>query len=513
MLPLYTREEMREVDRAASERYGIPSIALMESAGARATDVLHNDYAGKLSQVLIVGGEGQNGGDGWVVARHLASSGLRPKCVLIGSEDRVRGDARVNLSALQALGVSLLVLQGEAVEQLGQLVEAASLVVDALFGTGLSRNVEGQYARAIELLNQARVPICALDLPSGVDANTGQVLGCAVLATSTVTFAGHKRGLHQYPGVAHAGAVTCVGIGAQQPDDSHVSLIEHCDVASLLARAAGDSHKGTRGHVLAIAGSRGKTGAAVLSALGAMRAGAGLVTIAADAQTQSVLEYKVLELMTARFDEGAPLASLLTLAEGKASALVGPGFGVDDGRRELARSLARELPVPTVLDADALTALGTDLEQLRDARAPRILTPHPAEAARLLGRSTAAVQADRYGAARELAARSGQVAVLKGARTVIATPEGALRICRAGTPALGVAGTGDVLAGVLSALVARERAHAAAWAGVLIHALAGEIAAESDRGMLASEVAHAIPRALERIRQTGRPDDASAADA
>lgn len=513
MIPLYTREEMREVDRAAVRDFGIPSIALMESAGARATDVLRRDYAGRLEAVLVVGGEGQNGGDGWVVARHLFTSGYAPTCVLIGSDERVRGDARVNLAALRALGVPVSVWSGEAVEQLAPLVQAASLVVDALFGTGLGRTVDGHFARAIGLLNQARVPICALDVPSGVDANTGQVLGCAVLASSTVTFAGHKRGLHQYPGVTHAGAVTCVGIGAKLPEASRVHLIEDRDVAALIAPATGDSHKGTRGHVLAIAGSRGKTGAAILSALGAMRAGAGLVTIAADAETQGVLEHKVLELMTARFDEGAPLASLLALAEGKASALLGPGFGVDAARSELARSLARELPIPTVLDADALTALGTDLAQLREARAPRVLTPHPAEAARLLGRSTAAVQADRYAAAEELAARSGQVAVLKGARTVIATPEGALRICRAGTPALGVAGTGDVLAGVVSALVARERAHAAAWASVLIHALAGEIAAESDRGMLASEVAHAIPRALERIRQSGRPDDAFAADA
>jgi NAD(P)H-hydrate epimerase len=499
MIPLYTREEMHEVDRAASGDYGIPSIALMESAGARATDVLHRDYASKLAHVLVVGGEGQNGGDGWVVARHLRSQGLVPTCVLIGSDERVRGDARVNLAALRALGVSVLVLGGHAVEQLALLVQQASLVVDALFGTGLSRNVEGHFARTIELLNQARVPICSLDIPSGVDANRGQVLGCAVWATSTVTFAGQKRGLHQFPGVAHAGRVTCVSIGAKLPDGPRVGLIEDRDVAALLVPAAGDSHKGTRGHVLAIAGSRGKTGAAILAALGAMRAGAGLVTIAADPETQRVLEHKVLELMTAQFDAAAPLASLLTLAEGKASALLGPGFGLDDARRELATSLARELPIPCVLDADALTALGTDLEQLREARAPRILTPHPTEAARLLGRSTDAVQADRYGAASELAVRSGQVVVLKGARTVIATPEGALRICRAGTPALGVAGP--------------ERAHAAASAGVQIHALAGEIAAESDRGMLASEVAHAIPRALERIRRSGQPDDASAADA
>jgi NAD(P)H-hydrate epimerase len=339
------------------------------------------------------------------------------------------------------------------------------------------------------------------------------VLGTAVLARSTITFAGHKRGLHQYPGVAQAGVVTCVGIGAKLPDDPRVGLIETSDVARLLAPAQGDSHKGTRGHVLAIAGSRGKTGAAVLSALGAMRAGAGLVTIASDEETQRVLEHKVLELMTEAFDAASPLVSLLALAEGKAAALLGPGFGLSDARRQLARSLACELPIPCVLDADALTALGGELELLREARAPRILTPHPGEAGRLLGRSTAAVQADRYGAASELAKRSGQVAVLKGARTVIATPEGALRICRAGTPALGVAGTGDVLAGVLSSLLAREGAYAAAWAGVQIHALAGELAAQSDRGMLASEVAHAIPRALERIRQTRDPDGSLAANA
>jgi len=513
MIPLYTREEMREVDRAASEHYGIPSIALMESAGARATDALCRQHPGQLGQVLVVGGEGQNGGDGWVVARHLFAAGYRPRCVLVGAEARVRGDARINLAALRALGVELSVLADQAIEQLAPLLTQATLVVDALFGTGLARPVEGQFARAIALINAAGVPVCALDLPSGVDANSGQVLGTAVAASSTVTFAGHKRGLHQFPGVALAGVVTSVGIGAKLPDDPRVGLIESDDVARLLAPAAGDSHKGTRGHVLVIAGSRGKTGAAVLAALGAMRAGAGLVTIAADEETQRVLEHKVLELMTAQFDQVSPLASLLALAGGKAAALLGPGFGLSDARRQLARSLARELPIPCVLDADALTALDGDLELLREAGAPRILTPHPGEAARLLGRSTADVQADRYGAASELARRSGQVAVLKGARTVIATPEGALRICRAGTPALGVAGTGDVLAGVLSSLIAPEGAYAAAWAGVQIHALAGELAAETDRGMLASEVAHAIPRALAQIRQSRRPDGASAANA
>ncbi|MDB4973859.1 MAG: epimerase / dehydratase [Myxococcaceae bacterium] len=500
MIPLFTREQMRDVDRAASERYQVPSLLLMENAGAHATAHLRRLYPGQLERALIIGGEGQNGGDGWVVARQLLALGFSPTCVLIGDEARVSGDARINLAALRALGASFRSLPAE-VESLAEPIARATLIVDALFGTGLSRPLEGAHARVVALLAQARAPICALDLPSGIDANTGQVLGCAVRATSTVTFAGHKLGLHQYPGVEHAGTLECVGIGVPVMSEGQAGLIEPLDVAALLPPDAGDAHKGTRGHLLAIAGSRGKTGASLLAALGALRAGAGLVTLAADSETQRVLEHKVLEIMTAPFDEADPLSSLLELARDKRAALLGPGFGLSAERRELARALAQQLPIPCVVDADALTALGTDLELLRDAQGPRILTPHPGEASRLLGCSIPAVQADRCRAARELSQRAGQVVVLKGARTVIASPQGELRICRAGTPALGVAGTGDVLSGVVAALSVRVAPFAAAWAGVQIHAVAGQIAAQSDRGLLASEVAHAVPRALEQLRR------------
>ena len=501
MIPLYTREEMRAVDRAASEQFRIPSIVLMENAGAGATRHLRRRYPHQLERILIVGGEGQNGGDGWVVARHLHALGLAAHCVLVGSQARVRGDAAINLAALLALGIPLTCLRdGDALDPLAAQVQAASLVVDALFGTGLTRPLEGLHARVVALMAQASAPICSLDLPSGVDANTGQVLGSAVRATSTVTFAGHKLGLHQYPGVEHAGTIERVSIGAPVKPSAKSGLIQARDVAELLPHDPGDAHKGTRGHVLAIAGSQGKTGAALLASLGALRAGAGLVTVAADPVTQRVLEHKVIEIMTAQFDEDDALASLLELATGKRAALLGPGFGLTSARRQLACALAVALPLPCVLDADALTALDGGLELLRDARGPRILTPHPGEAARLLGRSILAVQVDRCGAARELAQRSGQVAVLKGARTVIASPQGELRICRAGTPALGVAGTGDVLSGVVAALSVSVTAFAAAWAGVQIHAVAGQIAACGDRGLLASEVAGSVPRALERMR-------------
>ena len=500
MIPLFTRDEMRAIDRAASEQQHLPGLVLMENAGLGATLHILRQYESLLARVLVVGGEGQNGGDGWVVARQLRARGYTPTCVLLGDPMRVRGDARINLEALRALAVDIVTVGAGELDALVQLCGTATLIVDALFGTGLSRLIEGHHARAVEILNRSGTPICALDLPSGVDADRGGVLGVAVRARSTVTFAGWKRGLQQYPGVAHAGLIECVGIGVPIRSDADVAVIEARDVAGLLAPEAGDAHKGTRGHVVVIAGSEGKTGAALLAALGALRAGAGLVSVLADESTQHALEQKVLEVMTLRLDAADPLRSALASAEGKASAVLGPGFGLAPERRALARALALELPLPTVVDADALTAIAEDLAAIASARAPRVLTPHPGEAARLLGRPAAEVQADRFESASELARRAGQVVVLKGARTVIAAPDGRLRVSASGTPALGVAGTGDVLSGALAALLPRVSAFDAAWAAVELHARAGELAAAADRGLLASEVASALPRAFSAVR-------------
>ena len=506
MIPLFTRAEMRAIDAAATSELGLPSALLMESAGVQALDAIAAAYPACLDRVLILGGEGQNGGDGWVVARHLRARGLTPRCLLLGDPSRVRGDAQLNLAALEKLGVAVTAIDEASFAALEAQLAGASLVVDALFGTGLCRPIEGVYARAIDAVNAARaardLPVCALDLPSGIDADTGGELGHAVQADLTVTFAGHKLGLHQFPGAARAGVLVCVDIGVPATGDGQLGVIEVADLGELLAQRPADSHKGSRGHLLALAGSAGKTGAAVLSALGAMRAGAGLVTIAADAETRRALDFKVVELMTAELAAADPLQSALALAEGKGAALLGPGFGLEDDRRRLARALASALAIPCVLDADALTALAPELPKLASAAAPRVLTPHPGEAARLLGTDTRAVQADRYAAARAIALRSGHVTVLKGARTVIAAPDGRMRVCRAGTPALGVAGTGDVLSGVVAAqLTTHPDAFAAACAAVQLHAVAGEIAAISDAGMLASEVAHALPRALEQLRR------------
>jgi len=499
VIPLATREQVRALDADAIDRLGVPGLVLMENAGASAARIILERAHGSLSRVLIVGGVGQNGGDAWVVARKLLTHGVVPRCMLVGERDKVKGDAAINLSILLKLGLAV-----EAVSNAAELLTLqsaaanATLIVDGMFGTGLDRPLAGLYAEAVKRMNAGPGMRVALDLPSGIDANTGQVLGIAIEAAMTITFAAHKRGLHQHPGVRHAGELHCVDIGVPVALGDREGVLEASDVARVLKPRAADAHKGVNGHVLVIAGSPGKTGAALLSALGSLRAGAGLVTIATHAKAREALDHKVLEIMTASLDPAPDAArSALLLANGKTAAVLGPGLGVDHAAAALARELAVTLPIPCVVDADALTALSTDLEQLRTARAPRILTPHPGEAARLLGRSTQAVQADRYGAALELAHRSAQTVVLKGARTVTASPEGALRVCAAGTPALGVAGTGDVLAGLIGALLCQVPAFEAAWAAVLLHAMAGERAAIGDRGVLASEVAEATPLAMQ----------------
>jgi NAD(P)H-hydrate epimerase len=502
VIPLLSRAEVRAFDRDAIARLGVPGLVLMENAGAHAARLLRLEFPERLSQVLVLGGAGQNGGDAWVVARHLLAAGQRPRCMLLADASKLSGDARVNFDALAALG--LTVEQQPAPALVAQAAREASLIVDGLFGTGLDRPLAGPLLEVVAAINAAGVPVLALDLPSGVDADTGQVLGAAVQATLTVTFAAHKPGLHQHPGAACAGELHCVDIGVPGPPAGRRGLIEARDVAALLPPRRADAHKGSSGHVLAIAGSAGKTGAALLAATGALRAGAGLVTIASDAETRRALDHKVLELMTAEFPAQGALEALLELARGKASALLGPGFGLAAEARALACALARALPVPSVIDADALTALASEPSALRTAARDRVLTPHPGEAARLLGRSIPAIQADRLGAAHELALLTGQVVVLKGAGSVIAAPDGALRVCRAGTPALGTAGTGDVLSGIIAALLVELSAFDAALCGVELHARAGELAARSDRGLLAHEVADVYARALEQVRAEAR---------
>lgn len=494
MISLLTAEQARGLDMRAANELNVPSRVLMENAGAHATEVILQQMRDKLTRVLIACGTGQNGGDGWVVARHLCAQGYLPTVWSLGDPAQSRDDALDNYRAAQALGLDARQGLGDLTQALGQ----STLVVDALFGTGLSRPLEGLSLQAVQAINASKLPCVALDLPSGIHADTAQVCGDAIKAELTIAFAGHKRGLHQYPGVHYAGRVACVSIGMPSAMiQSDTMLMHHTALRSLLKPRPADAHKGHQGHILIVAGSPGKTGAALLTAHGAMRSGAGSVTIAPRATAFNAIETRVLECMTLELsaDPEAAARKLVEFSAGADAAVLGPGIGLDLDTQTLALRIALELSVPTVLDADALSAFSNaGIGSLAQAAGPRVLTPHPGEAARLLGCQTRDIQADRYGAAVELAKQAKHVVVLKGARSIVASPDGKMCVCAHGCAAMATAGSGDVLAGVIAAqLKHTENSWEAASLGTLLHAVAGEQAARADRGLLAHEIADAIP--------------------
>lgn len=498
MRPLFSRAESRAFDRDAVERLRVPSLLLMENAGRGAAEAILERFHDRLDLAVVVGGPGQNGGDAWVVARHLLSAGARVVSFVTVPPERITGDARVNFDALVGMGEAPRPL--ERLDELEALLARATLVVEGLFGTGLTREIQGKDRAVLEAIDAAGAPLVSLDLPSGVDADTGQILGFAPTAALTVTFLGEKRGLHQHPGRARAGEIVVAGLGVPDDVETGAWLLEAWDLAESLVARSADAHKGTAGHVALYAGSADKPGAALLAGRAALRAGAGLATLVAPPEAAHAIAPRCLELMFAPL-EGAE--ALSRSFQGKTSGVLGPGLGEDDATRAVVERVALEAPFPVCVDADGLNLLahGVGIGALRSATAPRVLTPHPKEAARLLGISTSEVQRDRYAAATRLAAESGHVAVLKGAGTVVASPDGRLAVCPRGTPALGTGGTGDVLSGIVGALLGTlEDAFEAACTAVLWHALAGEWAAATDRGLLASEVADSLPTVLRSIR-------------
>jgi NAD(P)H-hydrate epimerase len=506
---------MRRVDARAIAELGIPGPTLMENAGRGAAEALlaalpERGLRARGLRVAIVCGRGGNGGDGFVVARRLRRAGARPDVWLTASPEALRGDAAGKYHEMRRAGIRARLVEDAAA--VGPALARADVVVDALLGTGARGAPAPLIAALIEAINASGRPVVALDMPSGLPADGGPAEGPVVRAWLTPTFAAPKLGLFAEDAVETAGRVSIVPIGVPETEvarDARTFVLEAADVAALFPRRRRATHKGTYGHLLVLAGSVGKTGAAGLCGRGALRAGVGLVTIGTAASVQPVVATLSLETMTEPLPETGARSlamkardAIVALAETRDAIALGPGLGLDDETRALARTLVATLPRPMVVDADALTALADHLDLLRGAPGPRCLTPHPGEMARLLGRRVQDVQRDRLGVARAFATAYGVHLVLKGTRTLVAQPDGRVLVNPTGNPGMASGGTGDVLTGILGALLARgiDVSHAAP-AAVYLHGLAGDLAAArvGEEALIAGDVVEALPGAFRRL--------------
>ena len=514
---------MREMDRRTIEDYGVPSLVLMENAALRVVDVIAERFGPlKGKRITVVCGKGNNGGDGLAIARHLATRYAAEVMVWLTADPAgLMGDAAANYKMAEAFGLNV---QRSGSSPINSAGGGGELIVDALLGTGIKGGVTGDLASYISAMNNTAnlsgMPIVAVDVPSGLDADTGKVEGACVKATLTVTFALPKFGLMVYPGAEYVGELIVADIGMPRQvmaaDDVQVAATEAADVARWLpSRVNGrDSNKGQFGHVTVFAGSSGFVGAPTLTSEAAARTGAGLVTLAVPEGIQNALMARVSPVVMTRglaqteggtFAQAAVEAALKLAAKGTAAAL-GPGLGGPDSdeTRAFVREFVAHCPVPLVVDADALNCLALEPDRgksvVKGRTVATVLTPHPGEMGRLLGTDTKAVQADRR-AAVELAARDyGCPVLLKGARTLIADPSGRLAVNTTSNPGMATGGAGDVLSGVITALLAGKLdAWEAAVAGAYLHGLAGDLVAAAHggaAGLIATDLIDQLPTAI-----------------
>jgi ADP-dependent NAD(P)H-hydrate dehydratase / NAD(P)H-hydrate epimerase len=505
-------EQMREADRQTIEEVGIPSLVLMENAGRQVVAAMEAAFPDLLERrIAVLCGKGNNGGDGFVVARSLSQRGVDVSVFVVGTVSEIRGDARTNLEILGRLGVTVVEIADEGQWELHfSEISDHELVVDALFGTGLRSPLSGLYETAVADLNASDLPVVSIDLPSGLSADSSDLIGECVDATLTVTLAAPKLPLILPPAEVRAGEVVIADIGIppgiiEALEGSRLELLTREQIRPLLSPRPVDVHKGDFGRVLIVGGSRGKSGAAVLAALGALRAGAGLVTVATPQSVAPVVAAHAPEYMTEWLEEtsegllDARAADRVLALQADVMAL-GPGLGQGASVRAFVRHVFDGGETPLVLDADALNAFAGDAAALRGREGRDvIITPHPGEMARLVGCSVEDVQANRVGIARDFAEAHRVYVVLKGYRTLIATPDGGVFVNPTGSPGMATGGTGDVLAGMLAAWLAQLLdAEAACRLAVYVHGAAGELA-DADHGevsMTATDLVHHISDAV-----------------
>ncbi len=510
MLKLHTAEAMRQIDAAAIEGVGIPSGHLMERAGLAVSQEILDRY--DAEGAAVVTGRGNNAGDGFVVARELSSTGIDVVVLTVAETSESHREAKLNLDVLERLGIDVYPCfdaEGGPTPEAEAALELADVIVDAVFGTGFSGIAEGASAAAIDLINHAPGIVVSIDIASGVNASSGAVRGPAVFADLTVALHAAKAGHFVMPGGAFSGEVVVspIGIPPLCDHEADVFLLTEEGLEPLLVRKGVLDHKRSVGTVLVVGGSRGMTGAAHLTAMAALRGGAGLVHLALPQGAGGEKPYP--EVITVEVPGGdgqftlAGHAALAAEASRLQAVAIGPGMGRGDGVQLLTRELIAA-DRPLVLDADALFALGGQLELLDGRTAPTVMTPHEGELARLLGASADEVAMERLQHARAAAKRSGATVLLKGEATIVAEPSGRAYIVPTGNPGLATPGTGDVLTGVIAAQLAKGlEATEAACLGAYLHGLAADIAAENaygTEGMIASDLFQFLPAAIERLK-------------
>ncbi|MCC7007285.1 MAG: NAD(P)H-hydrate dehydratase [Acidobacteria bacterium] len=503
--------QMREADRRTIEEVGVPSLVLMEHAGrevVRAMDAAFEDLADR--RVAVLCGRGNNGGDGFVVARLLAERGIDVSVYVIGAAHEIKGDARVNLQALGQLDLDVVEVGDAATwERHAPDVLARDVVVDALFGTGLRGPVSGLVETVIADVNASDRPVVAIDLPSGLSADTAEVPGTAVNAVMTVTLGAPKLPLVLPPAERLAGQLVVADIGIPEAviaalDGPRVDVLTRAAMRPLIRPRAADAHKGDFGRVLIVAGSPGRTGAAALAGRAALRAGAGLVTIAVPRSSAAIVAALGAEYMTLALDEApdgtiADEAARTILAFDADVVAMGPGLGRSPSVAAAVHALVERSDVPLVLDADAVVAFAGHLELLGGHRGPVVLTPHPGEMARLVGASIEAIQSHRVDAATDLATARRVHVVLKGHRTLVAAPDGRVAVNVTGNPGMATAGAGDVLTGMIAARCAQlHDVDAAARLAVYLHGRAGDVAADAHGqvSLIAGDIIEALGEAV-----------------
>jgi ADP-dependent NAD(P)H-hydrate dehydratase / NAD(P)H-hydrate epimerase len=522
-MKILTAAQMREVDRLSTERHGIPSAQLMENAGSRFVEIFLSCVPDiEKQRTAIICGKGNNGGDGFVIARLLGERGAKPIVIICGDPTEIHGDAALNLRRLKKEGGEIIAARdANAWAAAKDAIALAGIVIDALFGTGMRGVVEGWLAEVINDLNRMRstTRIFAVDIPSGLPADTGDIPGPAIEADVTITFTAPKVGQLLYPASERVGRLVVGSIGSpaslvEECSDSRVRWLDSSEFAGIRLRRNASANKGNFGHVLVVAGSLGKTGAAVMAGSAALKAGAGLTTVAAPDLCIPIISSFLPELMTAPLPATSAgtlslrcleYSGFTDLLRGKDILAMGPGLTTQSETQEFVRAVVGDSPTPLVLDADGLNAFAGRSGELGQHRAEKcVVTPHPGEMARLLNAPTQDIQRDRLGSAEKAAADLKATVVLKGHQTVIAAPDGRTWINSTGNPGMAKAGSGDVLTGMVAGVLAQQEKadwSNAACLAVYLHGLAGDLAAKEsgEISLMATDIIRAIPKAYAKL--------------